>query len=125
MNAHDIFHNRGNKRRLRIMLLRYCIEINDDIKVCMTMTDQQSNPKIGFRLPPPGFMRATTRKFHRVIYDMTCPICTFDYKKGEVIVWSRNKECKHTFHKQCLIHWFDTKKEKDWICPVCRSSYMK
>jgi hypothetical protein len=125
MADHDIFFRRRNKRKVRILMLKYCMEINDDIRVSIKTENNESSPMIGFRIPPPGFMKATTRKFHRVIYDMTCPICTFDYKKGETIVWARNKTCKHTYHKQCLLNWFDTKEEKDWKCPVCRSHYMK
>merc|ERR1712038_63928 len=48
-----------------------------------------------------------------------CSICLEEYKFGESIGWSRNSECHHAFHKECIIQWLETNSD----CPICRKRY--
>ena len=43
-----------------------------------------------------------------------CVICADLYKKDEFVI---KLDCKHNFHKKCLLKWFD----KDDTCPLCRN----
>mmetsp|Transcript_21258 Transcript_21258/g.61876 ORF Transcript_21258/g.61876 Transcript_21258/m.61876 type:complete len:289 (-) Transcript_21258:356-1222(-) len=49
-----------------------------------------------------------------------CSICLEEYQEDEEICWSRNPECSHVFHKNCLVDWLVT----DISCPNCRTSYV-
>lgn len=48
-----------------------------------------------------------------------CSICLEEYKVGEDIGWSRNSECHHAFHKDCIIEWLKSNDD----CPICRKRY--
>ena len=64
----------------------------------------------------------------------TCPICMSNKKIGDIIVYSANIECNHTFHKECLVTWFmSISKEKvkndnlsttSFTCPNCRCLFV-
>lgn len=49
-----------------------------------------------------------------------CPICCEDYTKGDDIAWSKNEECCHAFHTECIVPWLMEHEE----CPMCRSDYI-
>ena len=49
-----------------------------------------------------------------------CNICLMDFEVGESIGWSRNPDCIHGFHKECIVDWLTVKNE----CPICRRDYM-
>ena len=49
-----------------------------------------------------------------------CPICCEDYRKGDDIAWSRNEECHHAYHVDCILQWL---MEND-DCPMCRAQYI-
>jgi len=48
-----------------------------------------------------------------------CTICLEEYEVGDKIGWSRNDQCHHGFHKQCIVEWLMTHDD----CPNCRNSY--
>ena len=43
---------------------------------------------------------------------MECVICLKNNKK-----FYKLKRCNHSFHKKCIIQWF----EKSLSCPICRT----
>ena len=49
-----------------------------------------------------------------------CPICCEDYQKGDAIAWSRNEECHHAFHVDCVLQWLMDNDD----CPMCRAQYI-
>ena len=49
-----------------------------------------------------------------------CPICCEEYKKGDDIAWSKNENCYHAYHVDCIMEWL---KEHD-NCPMCREKYI-
>ncbi|GFH56827.1 hypothetical protein CTEN210_13303 [Chaetoceros tenuissimus] len=66
------------------------------------------------------FNNASKRE-HLSLYSPTiCPICCEDYVKGDDIAWSKNEECCHAFHTDCIVPWLMEHKE----CPMCRCNYI-
>mmetsp|Transcript_4930 Transcript_4930/g.5719 ORF Transcript_4930/g.5719 Transcript_4930/m.5719 type:complete len:220 (+) Transcript_4930:69-728(+) len=49
-----------------------------------------------------------------------CPICLESYTAGEEICWSRNENCVHSFHLDCMQAWL----MKSDDCPLCRENYL-
>jgi len=49
-----------------------------------------------------------------------CPICCEDYRKGDDIAWSRNEECHHAYHVDCILQWLMDNHD----CPMCRAQYI-
>jgi len=50
-----------------------------------------------------------------------CPICCKDYVKGDNIAWSKNEQCCHAFHTDCIIEWLMDRDD----CPMCRNNYLE
>jgi len=50
----------------------------------------------------------------------SCPICLESYTAGEEICWSRNENCVHSFHLDCMQAWL----MKSDDCPLCRENYL-
>ena len=48
-----------------------------------------------------------------------CAICIEEYCVGEVIAWSRNPNCHHVFHKDCIMECM----KRSLFCPICRENY--
>ena len=60
------------------------------------------------------------------VYDSTtntdttlCAICIEEYSVGQVIAWSRNPNCHHVFHKDCIMECM----KRSLFCPICRENY--
>lgn len=52
-----------------------------------------------------------------------CTVCTESYKTGETVVWSHDAECRHVFHRNCLIDYLLNVNGEDTPCPVCRRNF--
>ena len=50
-----------------------------------------------------------------------CSICCEDYRKGDGIAWSRNEECHHAYHVDCILEWLMLGNDD---CPMCREQYI-
>lgn len=50
----------------------------------------------------------------------TCSICFQNYDVGDDICWSKNENCKHCFHVNCITSWL----MKHENCPLCRENYL-
>jgi len=50
-----------------------------------------------------------------------CPVCFEDYTNGDEIAWSKNGNCSHVYHVNCILTWL--MKHDD--CPICRSKYFQ
>lgn len=48
-----------------------------------------------------------------------CAICIDEYSVGQVIAWSRNPNCHHVFHKDCIMECM----KRSLFCPICRENY--
>jgi hypothetical protein len=49
-----------------------------------------------------------------------CDICMLDYEIGDEISESKNLDCDHIFHKECILDWM----QKRHTCPCCRRNYL-
>lgn len=49
-----------------------------------------------------------------------CAICLKNYSVGDKICWSRNPECSHHFHRDCVELWL----LRNDMCPFCRKPYL-
>jgi hypothetical protein len=63
-----------------------------------------------------------------------CAICLDPYEVGDAIVWSANEQCRHAFHRDCVLDYFlhlhqDDREEEVILstlsapCPCCRQSF--
>eukprot|EP00586_Coscinodiscus_wailesii_P000389 CAMPEP_0172487304 /NCGR_PEP_ID=MMETSP1066-20121228/16333_1 /TAXON_ID=671091 /ORGANISM="Coscinodiscus wailesii, Strain CCMP2513" /LENGTH=479 /DNA_ID=CAMNT_0013253837 /DNA_START=365 /DNA_END=1804 /DNA_ORIENTATION=+ len=52
--------------------------------------------------------------------DVSCGICLQEYQVDEEVCWSRNPECQHCYHKECIAKWLI----KHDTCPICRKEYL-
>jgi Ring finger domain len=50
-----------------------------------------------------------------------CDICLLPLSPGEVIAWSRNPNCGHAYHEECIVDWLLRKP----TCPSCREIYIR
>ena len=53
--------------------------------------------------------------------DFSCPICWEAYAEGDRVCWSKNSQCNHVFHIDCIERWL--MKQHDH-CPCCRLNYL-
>lgn len=62
------------------------------------------------------FENINTLIYHKYISlnNKSCPICLCDYEEEDVLKILPN--CYHTFHKECIKHWFRNQLK----CPFCR-----
>ena len=51
---------------------------------------------------------------------LVCPICYEEYEKNESISISRNDECHHVYHVECILQWLMDNDD----CPMCRCKYI-
>jgi hypothetical protein len=52
-----------------------------------------------------------------------CAICLELYKIGDHIVWSCSPDCRHVFHRDCLIAGLVRVKDNTSPCPCCRMKF--
>lgn len=52
-----------------------------------------------------------------------CTICTESYKAGDKVVWSHDVECRHVFHRDCLIDYLLNVHGDVTPCPYCRRNF--
>lgn len=48
--------------------------------------------------------------------DGECALCIDNYEVDDEVVWS-DLECRHAFHKDCILQWLAKGKKR---CPICR-----
>lgn len=51
-----------------------------------------------------------------------CIICCENYEEGDDIAYSRNQECHHFYHVECILEWLMQDNYDD--CPLCRSAFL-
>ncbi len=52
-----------------------------------------------------------------------CAICLDRYKLGDNIVWSISPNCRHVFHRDCLVDGLTRVKNDNSPCPCCRAKF--
>jgi hypothetical protein len=65
----------------------------------------------------------------------TCAICLLQYRPGNYVTWSSNRECIHVFHRDCVLMWLLKKDDEGrrnlrgemdrrHFCPCCRGEFV-
>jgi hypothetical protein len=49
-----------------------------------------------------------------------CDICLLRYEKNDKVAWSKNEQCIHAYHLDCITDWL----KKKITCPNCRCNYI-
>lgn len=49
-----------------------------------------------------------------------CQICLDDFAVGDEVRASRNIQCRHLFHSDCIVLWLANQD----LCPVCRQDFL-
>jgi hypothetical protein len=57
---------------------------------------------------------------HSYLPGSTCDICLLSYEPGDIVAWSRNVDCPHYFHEDCITDWLRRKP----TCCSCRREYL-
>lgn len=83
-------------------------------EVFSNQSNNSNNNSNNNSLDPSIISSLNTFKAGEDILSENCVICTDLYKKDEFVI---KLDCKHNFHKKCLLKWFD----KDDTCPLCRN----
>ena len=50
----------------------------------------------------------------------SCRICFEEFAEGDEIGKSKNRDCCHIYHVDCIVHWLMNNDE----CPICRTKFM-
>ena len=74
---------------------------------------------ISVKVQGKGNSSSTRPMILRNYYISDCPICFESYHAGEEIAWSKNEQCQHAFHLNCIMGWLLDNDE----CPMCRAKY--
>lgn len=64
--------------------------------------------------------RTEATNSNRSCSPLSCHICLERYKIGEDICWSKNTECPHAYHLDCMVQWLMDNDD----CPLCREEYL-
>mmetsp|Transcript_25914 Transcript_25914/g.38387 ORF Transcript_25914/g.38387 Transcript_25914/m.38387 type:complete len:337 (-) Transcript_25914:100-1110(-) len=52
---------------------------------------------------------------------LTCSVCLEAFEAGDTLSWSKDLQCKHVFHGDCLLPWL----MKNDDCPMCRATLIQ
>jgi len=52
----------------------------------------------------------------------TCVICLDAFRVGDDVTWSKDMQCRHVFHQECLSEWLSNPEHDD--CPFCRRTIL-
>eukprot|EP00934_Nitzschia_sp_Nitz4_P009096 Nitzschia sp. Nitz4//scaffold414_size9364//3988//4847//NITZ4_009099-RA/size9364-augustus-gene-0.2-mRNA-1//-1//CDS//3329551350//9086//frame0 len=88
-----------------------------------TDVDVGDNEGVGYLLMIPP-KQATNGNSLRV--PNCCVICMDSYKDGEEVVWSKDTECRHVFHRDCFVDYLASRHKEgkeDRSCPTCRRDF--
>jgi uncharacterized CHY-type Zn-finger protein len=72
--------------------------------------------------------------------ESVCAICLDLYTVSDIVSWSSNQRCTHSFHRDCILHWLliqdknhrtararpqATKDDCSLLCPCCRVPFLE
>lgn len=112
-----------HERRLRLSSWRTKLsqseeeEVEDNLKKKDMIIENLQSIRSSLNI---SFQNNIDAKRNSLYSQKTCPICCEDYAKDDDIAWSKNEECCHAFHTDCIIPWLMDHEE----CPMRRSRYI-
>jgi len=56
----------------------------------------------------------------QVFNQSDCGICLMSYEVNDDVCFSKNQDCLHSFHQECIVEWL----ARNLMCPCCRRSYV-
>lgn len=101
-----------------MLLLRYCVLVDDDNHSCGSLFDAEDD-----RMTSHGLKGDTGVILEKINHEKVtflcgnsslCPICLQSLQFGDGV--SSINSCRHTFHSRCLSSWT----AKNTTCPCCR-----
>lgn len=95
---------------------RDTVNTSTDVKDPTTSTNSTTTNKAATA----SSTNTNTNTIQEVDQSPECQICLEYFQVGDRICWSRNLNCIHVFHYNCLESWL-LKHEK---CPLCRATYL-
>lgn len=106
---------------VKMMLLRYCVLVDDDNYSCGSLFDAEHNRTGSHGLKVDSVVileKINHEKAGFLCGDSSlCPICLESFQFGDEV--SRINSCRHTFHSKCLSIWT----ANSTTCPCCRQDF--
>lgn len=73
-------------------------------------------------LLPPSMLEKNPNENILKLKDNECSICFGDFVAGDTAAYSGNEQCKHVYHKDCIMQWLMLGHN---TCPTCRNDFVE
>lgn len=98
------------------------VEANAETRPKKVHVRRKKNVNLWRKIERDLIIRRKTKKIKEMSdSSKSCAICLESYKDGDEIAYSRNKQCAHYFHLDCISDWLRCRDE----CPVCRLVFLR
>ncbi|CAB9509137.1 Zinc finger, C3HC4 type (RING finger) [Seminavis robusta] len=97
-------------------------QVDTGVATTITMDGGPDLAEHGYLVLRPGNCKHPPQHNARMVPNC-CAICLCDYEKGDTVVWSCHKECKHAFHQECILEWLLKIQDGGTPCPCCRQEF--
>jgi hypothetical protein len=106
---------------------------DQSLPINIVLENEQSTSK-----PDPPMQELSYSTFRPV--ECVCAICLDVYAVSDVVTWSSNPCCTHSFHRDCILNWLliqgnnrpnararpqVTKDDRSLLCPCCRVPFIE
>jgi hypothetical protein len=106
---------------------------DQSLPITIVIENEQSTSK-----PDPPMQELSYSTFRPV--ECVCAICLDVYTVSDVVTWSSNQCCTHSFHRDCILNWLliqgkkcpnsrarpqAAKDDRSLLCPCCRVPFIE
>lgn len=95
---------------------------NDNMTTKNSASLDENDDTLGGEHHPGNGLLQMFSSWRRPEGEAECCICLDKYEPGETICASKNPECTHVFHKDCVMDWLMKNHNQ---CPLCRTDLLK